>query len=307
MSRDFWYLFSRDLKIPILVLVGFILLGFAFSWVLAGYGIGACLLFIYFRLRDRIQKIYCFFIFLSEELVYRKRLNLEEVEEELFLYGPCNFLINRYCVEYSMAVDERYIQYFTEESLPEVFRCMMGLTGESFRRITQLTIFVELLLPIFLAVIFYFIFHFEIAAVIGTLALVYFIIYVPPSSFSQMINRELFRMDRSIIERVIKPDYYPSNKKWKVHYEKWKDTMGFLLLSIPFEMEISAFEKALYKWRIREKKFDENFAKDQLSEKEIAQQIYDQIDEKIEAAELTSQELWDLWAEYYFEGYEAKE
>ena len=163
---------------------------------------------------------------------------------------------------------------------------MMGLTGGAFRRITQLTIFFELLLPIFLAVIFYFIFHFEIAAVIGTLALVYFIIYVPPSSFSQMINRELFRMDRSIIERVIKPDYHSSNKIWKVHYEKWKDTMGFLLLSIPF---------------------DENFAKDQLSEKEIAQQIYDQIDEKIEAANLTAQELWDLWAEYYFEGYEAKE
>ena len=38
-----------------------------------------------------------------------------------------------------------------------------------------------------------------------------------------------------------------------------------------------------------------------------AKQIYDQIDEKIEAANLTAQELWDLWAEYYFEGYEAKE
>ena len=110
MNRGLWYLFSREVKVPSLVLGGFILLGFAFSWVLATYGIFGCLIFIYFRLRDRIQKIYCFFIFLSEELVYRKRLNLTEEEKAVFLYNPCPFLIKRYCQGKKNAIYKIYIK-----------------------------------------------------------------------------------------------------------------------------------------------------------------------------------------------------
>ena len=150
MNRGLWYLFSREVKVPSLVLGGFILLGFAFSWVLAAYGIFGCLIFIYFRLKDRVQKIYYFFLFLSEELIERKKLELTNEEEILFLYNPCGYLLKRYCVEKEEASDPRYAQYFKEESLPELFRKLMGMNQEVFDTV-MITLFVyDIFLPLIL-------------------------------------------------------------------------------------------------------------------------------------------------------------
>ena len=91
MNRGFWFLFSRELKLPGILLIFCILLFSVFSWKIMGYGIFACLYWVYLRFRDRMQKVYYFFLFLSEELIFRKRLNLTVEEIAIFLYNPCPF------------------------------------------------------------------------------------------------------------------------------------------------------------------------------------------------------------------------
>ena len=76
-------------------------------------------------------------------------------------------------------------------------------------------------------------------------------------------------------------------------------------MTIPLLLEESDFEKNLSNFTQKE---NPRLLLAAYQNKELtAKQIYDQIDAKIEVANLTAQELWDLWAEYYFEGYEAKE
>ena len=310
MNRGLWYLFSREVKVPSLVLGGFILLGFAFSWVLATYGIFGCLIFIYFRLRDRIQKIYCFFIFLSEELVYRKRLNLTEEEKAVFLYNPCPFLIKRYCQGKKKCNLQDLYKGTLKKRLPTFF-CKMAQTNQvNFETAMGVSIFYEMILPVLIGVSAYFVFNMSLNDVVLFIGTIYFIplfIYhfYQEDNYRKMIWTEDRRIDEEFVHSVTKSGFDSQSKEWKAHYQKWQKASQTFNVTIPLLLEESDFEKNLSNFTQKE---NPRLLLAAYQNKELtAKQIYDQIDAKIEVANLTAQELWDLWAEYYFEGYEARE
>ena len=318
MNRGLWYLFSREVKVPSLVLGGFILLGFAFSWVLAAYGIFGCLIFIYFRLKDRVQKIYYFFLFLSEELIERKKLELTNEEEILFLYNPCGYLLKRYCVEKEEASDPRYAQYFKEESLPELFRKLMGMNQEVFDTVISIIFLYEMFLPLILGSLMVVIFK-GAGLVIGMIftCISYWYLYIPHYQCTtsghgigaaififvgnEFLN-ELAKENKNFVDEVVRADYNPQGKSWKWYLGIWEQPKTDSISSIPVTYR---FTSTLERLEEMSKAGISNALTTAFQNNELtAKQIYDQIDEKIEAANLTAQELWDLWAEYYFEGYE---
>ena len=336
MNRGLWYLFSREVKVPSLVLGGFILLGFAFSWVLATYGIFGCLIFIYFRLRDRIQKIYCFFIFLSEELVYRKRLNLTEEEKAVFLYNPCPFLIKRYCNGMGHLNVENIDDGKIKKPWPSLLNRLNQMSLANFKNMLNIIRFFEMILPILIGIIAIMTFQMEFWDGMILISMMYVLPMIPGRGRSKSLKDYwgyLNPVEVSDVKKIIDSNNDFSEIKWKPHYQQWRKRGWLFLNSTPLMKENENIEdfvedqmdgsdeqrlssilenpdnvksEEIYDWingKRRKEKFGELTTAFQNNEL-TAKQIYDQIDEKIEAANLTAQELWELWAEYYFEGYE---
>ena len=110
MNKERCYLFWGELKMPIIFLILSFALSFTCMTKFSGFMMIICLLWISFELRICVKKFYYFFLFLSDELVYRKRLNLTEEEKAVFLYNPCPFLIKRYCQGKKNAIYKIYIK-----------------------------------------------------------------------------------------------------------------------------------------------------------------------------------------------------
>ena len=308
MSRDFWSLFSRELKISILVLVGFILLGFAFSWVLAAYGVFGCLIFIYFRFRNRMRNLYCLFIFLSERLIEKKRIYLTKEEAELFLYNPFSFLIARYCQKSTLTLKEKDLNSVNKSPVANMFLRIVQLNVEELNGVFTIILAYEIFFPSILGLLFILVFYVPISDVLLTLAFVYsmpLIFVFPEGNWTRLFWEHLFEIDEKDIVSVTKSELWSGDKNCSPYYKKWRKSVLMYLLFLPVFLRESEIENCLRK-RIANEEFGELTTAFQNHEL-TAKQIYDQIDEKVEAANLTAQELWDLWAEYYFEGYEAKE
>ena len=310
MSRDFWFLFSRELKLPGILLIFCILLFSVFSWKIMGYGIFACLYWVYLRFRDRMQKVYYFFLFLSEELIFRKRLNLTVEEIAIFLYNPCPFLIKRYCQGKKKCNLQDLYKGTLKKRLPTFF-CKMAQTNQvNFETAMGVSIFYEMILPVLIGVSAYFVFNMSLNDVVLFIGTIYFIplfIYhfYQEDNYRKMIWTEDRRIDEEFVHSVTKSGFDSQSKEWKAHYQKWQKASQTFNVTIPLLLEESDFEKNLSNFTQKE---NPRLLLAAYQNKELtAKQIYDQIDAKIEVANLTAQELWDLWAEYYFEGYEARE
>jgi hypothetical protein len=215
----------------------------------------------------------------------------------------------------------RYAEYFKEESLPELFRKLRGMNQEGFDTVISIIFLYEMFLPLILGSLMVVIFK-GAGLVIGIIfiGVSYWYLYIPyyrgttsghgvgAAICSFVVNEflnELAKENKNFVDEVVRADYNPQGKKWKWHFGIWEQPKTDSISSIPVTYGfISTLERL------------EEMSKVGISNELIlafqnqeltAKQIYDQIDEKVEAAKLTAQELWDLWAEYYFEGYEAKE
>ena len=340
MNKERCYLFWGELKMPIIFLILSFALSFTCMTKFSGFMMIICLLWISFELRICVKKFYYFFLFLSDELVYRKRLNLTEEEKAVFLYNPCPFLIKRYCNGMGHLNVEDIDDGKIKKPWPSLLNRLNQMSLANFKNMLNIIQFFEMILPILIGIIAIMTFQMEFWDGMILISMMYVLPMIPGRGRSKSLKDYwgyLNPVEVSDVKKIIDSNNDFSEIKWKPHYQQWRKRGWLFLNSTPLmkekneniedfvedqmdgsdEQRLSSIlenpdnvkSEEIYDW-INGKRRKEKFGELTLAyqKKELtAKQIYDQIDEKIEAANLTAQELWDLWAEYYFEGYEAKE
>ena len=122
-----------------------------------------------------MQKVYYLFLFLSEELIYRKRLNLTEEEKNIFLYNPCPFLIKRYCKGQGSLSFNRLGNDVIKKRLPTFFCKMVQTNQVNFETAMGVCVFYEMILPVLIGVSGYFVFDINLSDTILFVGTIYFI------------------------------------------------------------------------------------------------------------------------------------